>query len=393
MHVGSEFFRLCHEQINLLVQGLGASLAIIALVEHPTKGGDTGNLAFVPIVTYADGFSNIDPQALMMWLSEVWTTDIVTATEASYSSHATDPATSSLSFISKQTKSEETIVGDIPLHEFANTPSWAVGEVPVPDNLENLRNENHGSVMIEAGALEYRSPLAFHQERVVLPLLYQDMMMGILVTARVDRGWSQPEQYNIERIAQTLAAACVMDQRSQWLEQQLKQQTMTYAQLHEHQQDRLDDILHQFRNPLTALRTFGKLLVKRLQPLDRNRTVAESIVRESDRLQELLTQLNETATLPMPALPGALSAPPATIDTDAPPSAPGSTPDQASTMDSSWWELLEETEATRSEATSLRSRSWLGERFTMLTREFEKYRKSFNRATSSPGPARHYGYS
>ena len=58
--------------------------------------------------------------------------------------------------------------------------------------------------------------------------------------------------------------------------------------IQEKQQDLLDSLLHQFRNPLTALRTFGKLLMKRLQPGDKNREVATSIVRESERLQELL---------------------------------------------------------------------------------------------------------
>jgi len=56
-------------------------------------------------------------------------------------------------------------------------------------------------------------------------------------------------------------------------------------------------LLHQFRNPLTALRTFGKLLVKRLNPNDANRSVVDSIIRESDRLQELLKQLDAAIDL------------------------------------------------------------------------------------------------
>jgi signal transduction histidine kinase len=42
---------------------------------------------------------------------------------------------------------------------------------------------------------------------------------------------------------------------------------------------------------LTAIRTFGKLLIKRLNPDERDRSIANSIVRESDRLQELLQHL------------------------------------------------------------------------------------------------------
>ena len=56
-------------------------------------------------------------------------------------------------------------------------------------------------------------------------------------------------------------------------------------------------MIHQFRNPLTALRTFGKLLLKRLGSGDVNREVANSIVRESDRLQEMLQQFDSCLDL------------------------------------------------------------------------------------------------
>lgn len=61
--------------------------------------------------------------------------------------------------------------------------------------------------------------------------------------------------------------------------------------------------MHQLRNPLTALRTFSKLLLKRLLPEDRNRQVAQSLLRESDRLQDLVQEFEgslapiETSTL------------------------------------------------------------------------------------------------
>ncbi len=90
-----------------------------------------------------------------------------------------------------------------------------------------------------------------------------------------------------------MAIACILDKRRIWLQQQLHQQQI----LQEQQQDLLDNLLHQFRNPLTALRTFGKLLVKRLQPESANGDVAVSIVRESDRLQELLQKFDEVIDL------------------------------------------------------------------------------------------------
>jgi signal transduction histidine kinase len=118
-------------------------------------------------------------------------------------------------------------------------------------------------------------------------------MMGLLVTAREDREWNQREEGEIERIGKTLAIACILDQRRAWLQHQLEQEQI----LQEEQRDLLDNLLHQFRNPLTAIRTFGKLLFKRMRAVDPNREVATSIVRESDRLQELLQKFDQVIDL------------------------------------------------------------------------------------------------
>jgi signal transduction histidine kinase len=129
--------------------------------------------------------------------------------------------------------------------------------------------------------------------QIVLPLMHEGVVMGLLVTGREDRAWNERERSEIERIAQTLAIARRLDQRREWFEQQLGQQQRLQAK----QRDLLDNLLHQLRNPLTALRTFGKLLLKRLLPGDANREVAASIVRESDRLQELLQQFDQIIDL------------------------------------------------------------------------------------------------
>ena len=124
------------------------------------------------------------------------------------------------------------------------------------------------------------------QHQIVLPLIYQEIVMGLLVTRRENRHWQPGELTQIEKIAKTLAIARLLDQRQTWYQQQLRQQHQTRRL----ERQRLDNLLHQLRNPLTALRTFSKLLLKRLLPEDRNHTVAQSLLRESDRLQELLEQ-------------------------------------------------------------------------------------------------------
>ncbi|MBD2090502.1 sensor histidine kinase [Microcoleus sp. FACHB-1515] len=134
---------------------------------------------------------------------------------------------------------------------------------------------------------------AIARQQMILPLVHDEIVMGLLVTARTDRPWSPQETVEIEQIAQTIAIASVMDQRAQWAEEDLAQQRQLQARQHEI----FDDLLHQFRNPLTALRTFGKLLVRRLRPEDANSEVASGIVRESDRLQELLKQFDAAIDL------------------------------------------------------------------------------------------------
>ncbi len=129
--------------------------------------------------------------------------------------------------------------------------------------------------------------------QIVLPLIYEGILMGLLVTGREDRAWNENERKEIETIAQTIAIARSIEQRREWFEQQLHKQQY----LQQQQRDLLDNLLHQFRNPLTALRTFGKLLLKRFTPEDANRAVADNIVRESDRLQELLKQFDRAIDL------------------------------------------------------------------------------------------------
>jgi signal transduction histidine kinase len=151
------------------------------------------------------------------------------------------------------------------------------------------------------------------QRQLVLPLMHEEMVLGLLVTERQDRAWTSWERGQVERIAQTLSLACVLDQRAQWLEHRHGQQRQIQAQQH----DVMDNLLHQLRSPLTALRTFGKLLMKRIQPDDSNYDVAANIVRQSDRIQDLLQQVDAAIDLsdampngvqPIPLLPAGVLA-------------------------------------------------------------------------------------
>ena len=245
----SEYVALCREQMALLAQGLGASLSIVYLTQELVEASSISEAKLVPIAVYPE--------------TGLW-------------------QQSDKNKVLPNHLNQKLLTG---VQELISVPQESKG-----GDEENLHSQE-----------EY----LFRGDQIVLPLVHENAIMGLFVTVRDDRGWKDSERDEIERIARTLAIACILDRRQAWLRSELEQQQI----LQEKQQDLLDNLLHQFRNPLTALRTFGKLLVKRLRPGDVNRDVATSIIRESDRLRELLIHFDEainltTADIVAPKLPG-----------------------------------------------------------------------------------------
>jgi signal transduction histidine kinase len=168
-------------------------------------------------------------------------------------------------------------------------------------------------------AIEYRNWQGNSAgQPMVFPLLEekQGEVMGLLVAGRRDRPWNQRELGQIEKIVRTLAIARHLDRRQHLWQQQANRQ----GQLRLLERHRLDDLLHQLRNPLTALRTFSKLLLKRLLPEDPSRPAVQGILRESERLGELLVEFEadlaameaDAAIVTLEATPTLLPAAPST---------------------------------------------------------------------------------
>ncbi|MBK1989880.1 GAF domain-containing sensor histidine kinase [Sphaerospermopsis aphanizomenoides BCCUSP55] len=249
MSASSDFIALCREQISLLTQGLGASLSVVYLTQEFVDT-PTSEAQLIPVVVY--------PETAVFRQGEQLNRVIVNQQiQFGHVLALPNQRGKLLTASASSLSSEES--------ESANT------DQPHRED-EDMFSGNH---------------------QIVLPLIYEGVMMGILVAGRDDRAWNEREEGEVQRIAKTLAIACILDQRRAWLQQQLHQQQILQAE----QRDLLDNLLHQFRNPLTAIRTFGKLLFKRLRPTDANRDVATSIVRESDRLQELLQQFDQVIDL------------------------------------------------------------------------------------------------
>lgn len=181
-----------------------------------------------------------------------------------------------------------------------NSQARLIPVAAYPDNSVALERSNRLALpSSDIPELDLVTTGLVQPRQLVLPLIHEELVFGLLVTEREDRPWTTWERSQVERVASTLALACVMDQRAQWLDQAQRQHRSMQTQQH----DVLDNLLHQLKSPVTALRTFGKLLVKRLQPEDPNRNIAGSILRESDRVQELLQQFDQAIDLnPVDAL-------------------------------------------------------------------------------------------
>ncbi|MGL5077395.1 MAG: hypothetical protein ACRDBG_16420, partial [Waterburya sp.] len=74
------------------------------------------------------------------------------------------------------------------------------------------------------------------------------------------------ELKQVEEIARTIAIARFLELQYHWTEAELIRE----QNLRRVEHDRLDDLFHQLRNPLTALRTFGKLLLNAFYQKIRN---------------------------------------------------------------------------------------------------------------------------
>lgn len=250
----SEFVALCQSQVALLTQGLEAALSIVYLTAELVEGASGG---LVPIVIY--------PETAVVWEADRGGWRLPEETSYLFDSIRRLP-TAALLGVSQTSLSDP------------NQPQ------------------------IGSNQQDWEGELRRRSRQIVLPLMHEDVVMGLLVTSREDRPWNEGERVQIEHVANTLAIACMIDQRRAWLEHQLQAK----QRFQEQQRDLLDDLLHQFRNPMTAIRTFGKLLIRRLRPGDANREVANSIVRESDRLQELLQRFDEAIDLNQTEIPPAL---------------------------------------------------------------------------------------
>lgn len=141
------------------------------------------------------------------------------------------------------------------------------------------------------------------EERRWLPLRHEEVLLGALQVETTGMPWPAPLSRRLQAVALCLTEALCIDLERQQLQADLRQQR---------EQTKL--LLHQLRNPLAALRTFGQLLLRRLEPGSPHISLVEGLLaeeRQLNRYVEALDQLGDTTPLlDAPAAPTPLLLPP-----------------------------------------------------------------------------------
>ncbi|MBE9172610.1 HAMP domain-containing histidine kinase [Cyanobium sp. LEGE 06143] len=114
-----------------------------------------------------------------------------------------------------------------------------------------------------------------------LPLRHGGVLLGALQVDTAALPWPEPLRQRLQAVALCLTEGLCLDLEQQRLQQQL---------LAQHEQ--LTVLLHQLRNPLAALRTFGQLLLRRLDGDERNRPLVEGLLQEERQLQRYVDAID-----------------------------------------------------------------------------------------------------
>lgn len=281
MPASANFVTLCQAQLNLLVDGLGAAASAVYLAEETATGQ---GMELTPVASYpADALQTLRSQSESLFAPQL--PDAANQPLPGY------PSLADAEQIDELIEHNSTVLPESNASYYRN--SFYSERLDRPENSEPRNAASFGdsfesgstveaSVETENGSL----PLI---NQVVIPLIHDELVMGILVAARPEETWSASEKKQLNHIADTLAIACVMDRQEHWMQDYTQVQYQREIQQHEV----AHDFLHQFRNPLTAIRTFGKLLLRRMQADDANHSVAEGIVRESDHLKDLFEEFRQ----------------------------------------------------------------------------------------------------
>jgi signal transduction histidine kinase len=120
--------------------------------------------------------------------------------------------------------------------------------------------------------------------QIALPLVNQGEILGVLLVVRDQKNWTERELQQISSTAEVLSLARKLD-----LNYNRSKAEALYLEIEKANQEKyIADLLHQLKNPVTALRTFTKLLIKKITFQGDYEQALKGVVRESERIVELL---------------------------------------------------------------------------------------------------------
>jgi signal transduction histidine kinase len=122
------------------------------------------------------------------------------------------------------------------------------------------------------------------EERRWLPLRDGAELLGAIQVESSINPWPEPLRQRLQAVALGLAEALRLDREGQRLRHRLALQ-----------EEQLRLLVHQLRNPLTALRTFGHLLLRRLDRDSDNRSLVEGLLAEERQLQRYVDAISDLA--------------------------------------------------------------------------------------------------
>eukprot|EP00871_Galdieria_phlegrea_P004617 jgi/Galph1/5156/GphlegSOOS_G3816.1 len=119
---------------------------------------------------------------------------------------------------------------------------------------------------------------------ITVPINYERTVIGmLLISRRQPLFWTEKEKQLIVQVARSIAVAATLNLRWQLNSEGTKELPKL--------QKVLSNILHQVNNPLNAVGTFVKLLLKRLPKNDMNVDLLKNMLTQTEHLQQLLSPL------------------------------------------------------------------------------------------------------
>jgi hypothetical protein len=159
-------------------------------------------------------------------------------------------------------------------------------EVPALVPIGHWPNDGRTLPTVEISS-PLRQPAA---QRRWLPLRHQEVLLGAIQVESDTVPWPEALNQRLQAVALCLTEALCLDLEQQRLAQNLRLQD-----------EQLDVLVHQLRNPLAALRTFGQLLLRRLEQDKQNRPLVEGLLaeeRQLNRYVDAISQLGAQESLP-----------------------------------------------------------------------------------------------